>query len=288
MSTAQQWISENELFEVTSGHNVAFRRRGAGPTIVLLHGFPTWSFDYRELADNLATDHDVVTLDFLGYGASDKPRDHEFSVEESADIVEELLNALSIDAASLILHDYGGLVGQELVHRHNRSALSFSLKAVHLLNSGIVYEKYRPTVLQRLLITPGVGPLVSKLSTKARVRGALDAVWGDNALSDAEYSELWAGIERKDGHRLAHRLIRYNAERARNHRRWLDALVDYDGPLQLIWGLADPVSGEHVLSAARAVLAGAPVTELAGVGHYPQTEDPGAVAVAVRQEVPPR
>jgi pimeloyl-ACP methyl ester carboxylesterase len=57
----------------------------------MLHGFPTWSYDYAAVAHDLERDHDVVTLDFLGYGASDKPKPYDYSVAESADIVEELV-----------------------------------------------------------------------------------------------------------------------------------------------------------------------------------------------------
>ena len=84
---AAEWIAENDTLVSRQGHRIAFRRRGEGPTVLLLHGFPTWSYDYAEVASDLARDHDVITLDFLGYGASDKPNPHEYSVAESADIV---------------------------------------------------------------------------------------------------------------------------------------------------------------------------------------------------------
>jgi len=73
------------------GHRIAFRRRGTGPTALLLHGFPTWSCDYAEVATDLAADHNVITMDFLGYGASDKPDSYQYSVAESADTVEDLV-----------------------------------------------------------------------------------------------------------------------------------------------------------------------------------------------------
>ena len=53
-------------------------------------------------------------------------------------------------------------------------------------------------------------------------------------------------------------------------------------PLHLIWGLDDPVSGRHVLEQATRILPRAVVTELDGVGHFPQAEAPEAVATAIR------
>ena len=253
--------------------------------MLLLHGFPTWSYDYADVADDLAADHDVITVDFLGYGASDKPNPYSYSVAESADVVEDLAAHLSLDSVRLVVHDYGGIVGQELVDRSLAGNVGFTISSLVLLNSGIVYSAYRPTHLQKLLILPGIGKLIASRVGASRFRSALDAVRG-SPLADDEFDNLWFGVSRLDGHKLAHLHIRYNAERAEHHRRWEKALADWDGPMHLVWGLDDPVSGRHVLREAIAVLPRAEVTELPGVGHYPQSEAPKAVAAAVRR--PPR
>src|SRR5277367_4587192 len=278
---AAEWIAENDTLVSRRGHRIAFRRRGLGPTLLLLHGFPTWSYDYAEVASDLARDHDVITLDFLGYGASEKPNPYEYSVAESADIVEDLTAQLDVKSMRLVTHDYGGIVGQELVDRANRGQLSFAIDSLIMLNSGIVYSAYRPTRLQKLLIQPVIGRLLAGRVSAARLRSALDAIRG-TPLTDTEFDDLWLGLSRDNGHKLSHLLIKYNAERAIHHRRWEAALANWTGPLHLVWGLDDPVSGRHVLEQATKVLPHAAVTELAGVGHYPQSEAPQAVIAAVR------
>jgi pimeloyl-ACP methyl ester carboxylesterase len=278
---AAQWIAENDTLISRRGHRIAFRRRGSGPTVLLLHGFPTWSYDYAEMASDLAADHDVITMDFLGYGASDKPGSYSYSVDESADTVEDLVAHLGLTSVRLVVHDYGGIVGQELVDRANRGVLPFAIEHLTMLNSGIVYSAYRPTRMQKLLILPVVGKLLAGQVSAARVRSALDAVRG-TPLSDREFDDLWLGMSRDDGHKRSHLLIKYNTERAAHHRRWESALADWAGPLHLVWGLADPVSGGHVLELAVKVLPQASVTQLPGVGHYPSSEAPQAVTAAVR------
>jgi pimeloyl-ACP methyl ester carboxylesterase len=278
---AAEWIAENDTLVSRRGHRIAFRRRGAGPTLLLLHGFPTWSYDYAEVASDLARDHDVITLDFLGYGASDKPNPHEYSVAESADIVEDLTAHLGVKSTRLVIHDYGGIVGQELVDRANRGQLGFAIDSLVMLNCGIVYSAYRPTRSQKLLILPVVGKLLASRVSAGRVRSLLDAVRG-SSLTDTEFDDLWLGMSRQNGQKLWHLLIKYNAERQVHHRRWEAALASWAGPLHLVWGPDDPVSGRHVLQQAVKVLPHATVTELAGVGHYPQSEAPQAVAAAVR------
>jgi pimeloyl-ACP methyl ester carboxylesterase len=278
---AAEWIAENDTLVSRRGHRIAFRRRGAGPTLLLLHGFPTWSYDYAEVASDLARDHDVITLDFLGYGASDKPNPYEYSVAESADIVEDLTARLGVKSTRLVIHDYGGIVGQELVDRANRGQLGFAIDSIVMLNCGIVYSAYRPTRSQKLLILPVVGKLLASRVSAARIRSLLDEVRGSK-LTQTEFEDLWLGMSRENGEKLWHLLIKYNAERAIHHRRWETALANWDGPLHLVWGPDDPVSGRHVLEQAVKVLPHATVTELAGVGHYPQSEAPQAVAAAVR------
>jgi pimeloyl-ACP methyl ester carboxylesterase len=279
--SAREWIDQCETLITRRGHRIAFRRRGSGSTVLMLHGFPTWSYDYVDVAGDLAVDYDVVTLDFLGYGASDKPNPYEYSVAESADVVEDLVAHLGLDSVYLVAHDYGGIVAQELIDRTQAGKLGFSISSLVMLNSGIVYSAYKPTVLQKLLILPVIGKLIASRVTAGRLRAGLDAVRGSR-LSDAELDELWYGVALDGGHKLSYRLIRYNAERAVHHRRWEQALADWTGPLHLVWGPEDPVSGRHVLRQATAVLPRAKVTEIAGVGHYPQSEAPRAVAAAIR------
>jgi pimeloyl-ACP methyl ester carboxylesterase len=278
---AAEWIAENDTLISRRGHRIAFRRRGVGPTVMMLHGFPTWSYDYAEVATSLAQDHDAITLDFLGYGASDKPNPYEYSVGESADVVEDLVAQLGVESARLVIHDYGVIVGQELLDRANRGQLGFTISSLIVLNSGIVYSAYRPTRMQKLLIRPIVGKLLASRVSAARVRAALDAVRGPT-LTDTEFDDLWLGMSREHGNKLWHLLIKYNAERKIHHRRWEAALANWNGPLHLVWGLDDPVSGRHVLEQAIKVLPHATVTELAGVGHFPSSEAPQAVAAAVR------
>ncbi|MEU2358711.1 alpha/beta hydrolase [Streptomyces misionensis] len=281
---AARWIAESETLLTSSGHNISFRRRGQGPTVLLLHGFPTWSYDYAAVAADLELDHEVVTLDFLGFGASDKPRRHNYSVPDSADVVEAVVSLLGVKQLHLVVHDYGGIVGQELLDRHRRGVLGFGIRAVTVLNCAIVYSAYRPVRLQKLLIMPVVGRVVAARNTPGRLRAGLDRVRGTAKLTDFEFENLWLGISRGRGHTLAHRLIRYNAERDRYHQRWEAALRDWRGPLTLVWGQADPVSGRHVLEQARKILPQASVVALDEVGHFPQSEAPEAVATAIRSQ----
>ncbi len=278
--TASDWVAAGDYVETSAGR-VFYRDSGTGPALVLLHGFPTWSYDWAAVAAALADRFRVIALDFPGYGFSDKHGRVDFTVGGSADAVEALLTHLGVDNATLVIHDYGGIVGQELLDRRRQGQLSFKVSGVQVLNNGIVYAAYRPTRAQKLLALPVIGRIVARALNKDKLYAGLNSVRGANKLDRPAFEQLWTGMAHENGYRLAYRHIGYNKERARHHARWEAALFNYDGPVQLIWGLADPVSGKHVLELARPRLPQARIVELPDVGHFPQSEAPAEVAAAI-------
>jgi pimeloyl-ACP methyl ester carboxylesterase len=111
-------------------------------------------------------------------------------------------------------------------------------------------------------------------------RRVLDWRAGGQSEEAADQWELW---RHAGGHRIAHRLINYIGERTRYAARWHGAIADWPGPLHLAWGLRDPVATPAVLAALRELRPSAPVTELPELGHYPQIEQPEAIAAIVRE-----
>ena len=89
--------------------------------VVMLHGNPTWSFYYRDLIQKLRDRHRVIAPDHIGCGWSDKPDDdrYEYSLRQRVDDVEVLLDALVPEQKiSLVLHDWGGMIGMAWAVRH--------------------------------------------------------------------------------------------------------------------------------------------------------------------------
>jgi pimeloyl-ACP methyl ester carboxylesterase len=234
--------------------------------------------DWAEITPRLEPKLRTIAPDLIGFGWSDKPHGG-YSIAAQADAVEDVAAALGVREAAIVAHDYGTIVVQELLDRARAGRERLTLSRVALLNGGIVYAAYRPTRAHKLLTTPVLGALFAASLDAARWRRGIDGVLGNGRrLSDAEWDGLWTGMSRNRGHRLAHKLMHYIPERSRHATRWEAALAAYPGPLALIWGLADPVSGEAVLRAAEKAYPSARVTALPGVGHWPQLEAPEAVA----------
>ncbi|MBK7072702.1 MAG: alpha/beta hydrolase [Myxococcales bacterium] len=251
--------------------------RGA-PPLVLIHGFPTASWDWWPLWDALAADYRVVACDLLGLGLSAKPRGR-YSVMAQADLVEAVAAWAGVTRAAVLAHDYGDTVAQELLARQ-REGGALRLTGVAFLNGGLFPEAHRARPIQQLLASP-LGPLVARLSSHRTFVRSMRAIAGDHPPSDAELDVLWQLASRDGGVRAMPGLLGYLAERRRHRARWVGALIDSPVPLRLIDGLADPVSGAHMATRYRELVPRADVVELPGVGHYPQLEAPAAVLAAV-------
>ncbi|NXP79440.1 MEST protein, partial [Ramphastos sulfuratus] len=103
---------------------------GSSDIVVLLHGFPTSSYDWYKIWEGLTQRfHRVIALDFVGFGFSDKPRPHHYSIFEQASIVEGLVHHLGLhhQRINLLSHDYGDTVAQELLHRSVQSLMFWLL-----------------------------------------------------------------------------------------------------------------------------------------------------------------
>jgi pimeloyl-ACP methyl ester carboxylesterase len=260
-------------------HTVA--QGGDEPPIVFLHGFPSSSYDFRFVIERLAG-RSLLAFDFLGFGLSDKPRDHVYSLAWQADLTEELVTrAHASDPVVLVAHDMGTSVATELMARQLRGEQRIQVAAALLFNGSILLERASPTPAQKLLRSP-LGPLAAQLSSRRVFRQQFGAVFSPaHPLSEAEADDQWALIRAGGGRTLGHKLVHYMNERERLRDRWHGAFRDWPGELRLLWGLRDPVATTAVLDGLRELRLGVSVTELPDVGHYPQLEMPDAVSAAV-------
>lgn len=109
-------------YETVDGHKVFFREAGdsSKPNIVLLHGFPASSHQYRDLIALLKDDFHVIAPDYIGFGASDYPSadEYEYSFDNLADTIDQFLEQREIKKYSLFVQDYGAPVGMRIALEH--------------------------------------------------------------------------------------------------------------------------------------------------------------------------
>jgi pimeloyl-ACP methyl ester carboxylesterase len=267
----------HEIFVQTGGDWASDK-----PVLVLIHGFPTASWDWAHQWTALCERYRVATLDMIGFGFSDKPRDYAYAIMDQADLFEAWLSKLGVSQAHVLAHDYGDTVAQELLARHiEREAggtPGLKLQSVCYLNGGLFPEQHRATFTQRLLHSP-VGPLVSSLMTRTRFEKGLSEVFGPHTQPSREVVDgFWTLATQKGGMpAIGHKLIRYIAERRQNRDRWVGALINSPVPVRVIDGALDPVSGAHMVAHYKSLIPNPDTVLIEDVGHWPQLEAPERV-----------
>lgn len=273
-----EWEASGAYLDTPDGR-VFYARRGdthIDEAVVLLHGFPTASWDFCGVIDALAEKRAVVTFDFLGFGLSDKPERFGYSLFEHADTTALVLRELGVRRAHVIAHDMGTSVTTELLARRERGLLPFEIASVVLMNGSVHIDLAHLTPGQKLLRSP-LGGLFARLSTKRSFAMQLRRLFA-RPLGDAELDAMWALVSRADGALRLPKAIGYVGERWRFERRWIGALERLEGlPLLVAWGRKDPVAVYAIADAIAQEVRGAERVTWDELSHWPQVEDPKRV-----------
>lgn len=249
--------------------------------LLILHGFPSSSFDYAAVLDGLRAGRRVLLLDLLGYGLSAKP-DLAYTMALQADVATAFVAALGIERLALLTHDMGDTVGGELLARRAEGSWPVEVTRRVLTNGSIYIDQAHLTNGQQLLlglpdqVLPAGGIPIdadsitrSLRETLSPLTPAVPAGWPEDPLPEAA-----AQVVHDDGHLLLPRLIRYIEERRANERRFTGAIEGDPAPLHIVWGLDDPIAVPSMVDTLLAARPDATATRLEGVGHYPMVEAP--------------
>jgi len=274
------WAATGGRFEYR-GHSIFVRDEGAGEeALLLIHGFPTASWDWEAIWPDLAQRFHAYTLDMIGFGFSAKPRDYAYSIVDQATLCESFLSHAGVNSYHVLAHDYGDSVAQELLARQGEAGRRPKLLSVAFLNGGLFPETHRPVFIQRLLLSP-LGALVAKLTNRSMMARSMRRIFGPaTPPDDALIEGFWKLMTANGGQAVFHKLISYLVERRECRARWVGALQNAPIPLKFINGAADPISGAHMVARYRELVPSPDVTVLDGVGHYPQVEAASAVLAA--------
>jgi pimeloyl-ACP methyl ester carboxylesterase len=248
--------------------------------LLVLHGFPTSSFDYAAVLDGLRAGRRVLLLDMVGYGLSAKP-DRAYSMALQADVAAAFVAALGIDRLALLTHDMGDTVGGELLARRAEGAWPVEVTQRVLTNGSIYIAQAHLTNGQQLLLSlpdellaPGIPIDATSITRSLRetfspLTPAVPEGWPEDPVPPAA-----AQVVHDDGQLLLPRLIRYIEERRANERRFTGAIETDPSALHVVWGLDDPIAVPSMVDTLVAARPDATAIRLEGVGHYPMVEAP--------------
>ena len=250
--------------------------------LLLLHGFPTSSFDWRGIIDPLARGRRVVTFDWLGFGLSDKPADIRYSLFDQASVAEEVTRMLGIERAAVVSHDMGDSIAAELYARSIEGTLGFDVTKRVLTNGSIYIEMAQLSPGQQMLLAMDDAALPIEISPVYDTFGpSIASIFGETQPSEDELRAQWELLSRNDGQTILPRTIRYIEERRVHEGRWIAALRDHPSPITVVWGERDPIAVYAMAERFVSERPGTPLVRLDGVGHFPMIEAAGPLYDAI-------
>ena len=251
------------------------------PPLLILHGFPTSSFDFHRVVDDLAVDRRVVLFDMLGYGLSAKP-DRPYRLVDQADLAQALVADLGIDRLGLLTHDIGDTVGGELLARQLEGAWPVEVTDRVVTNGTLYMDLVQLSIGQQFLEALPDERLEAGVLTRDAVVGGLVATFSpSHRVADAELAAAWELISADGGERLMARHARYIDERRHHEARFTPPVVDHPSPLTVVWGADDPIAVAAMADRLAAARPDSRVARLDRVGHYPMVEAPDRFVAAV-------
>jgi len=244
--------------------------------LLILHGFPTSSFDFHLVLPTLNANRRVLLLDLIGYGLSAKP-DIAYTMNVQADVVQAFVADTGVPRLAMLTHDMGDTVGGELLARHAEGGWPVEISRRVISNGSIYIEMAHLSNGQEILLGLPDERLTGTVPDDgSTMKAALTATFSPHSsVDDAELAAAWELIAHHDGHEMLPRTIRYIEERRRNQVRYTGVIESHPSPLAIVWGADDPIAVVEMATRLKDARPDASLDILRDVGHFPMIEAPG-------------
>ena len=281
--TANDWKSKGEfitvndrkLFVIDTSSFFSTEDQVPSKTMVVLHGYPTSSYDYYKVLPKLSKHYRVIIHEHLGFGFSDKPLDYSYSLLDQADLALQLWQLLGVKKVHLLAHDYGTSVATEIIARNNNHELTIEIENLTLCNGSMHIELSQLRTIQKLLKNKWLGKYVAKLTTYAIFSKNLRNVYFDKTkVSNNELKDMWMQLEYNEGRKVIHKLSQYINERYTYWNRWIGALKETNLQTNIVWAKNDLVAVPAIARLIATEISNNKLFWIENTGHFPMLENP--------------
>jgi len=264
------------------GLKIFYREAGKkdAPTIVLLHGFPTSSFMFRNLIPLLAKTNHVIAPDYPGFGFSDAPsvKDFEYTFDNLASVMEEfLLKKLALKKFSIYVQDYGAPIGYRIAAANPKAIQKIVVQNgnAYLVGIGAAFDPMKPFWANRNAQTEApVRALLTLETTKFQyLHGAKDP----SRISPDTYTFDQLFLDRPGNNDIQLNLLYNYQSNPPRYESWHEFFRTHQPPMLIVWGKNDPF---FTVEGARAYLKDLPKAELhlLDTGHFALEEELESIA----------
>ena len=255
--------------------------QGSGDPIVLVHGTPTNSYEFRHLIEALSATHRCIAPDHLGFGKSDRPADFAYTPEAHAAALGEFIEKLHLDRFSLVVHDFGGPIG-----------LPLALDAASRVDRVVLINTWAWPLNGDAKMARGAqfiagwtGRMLYKYAN-ASLRLIMPSAYGDRRKLTKQIHRQYLDVFRDRTARV--QVLHALAKALLDSRAHYQSLLDRIGqlrnkPVLILWGMKDGAFQPYHLDRWQQLLPEAEVVRIAEAGHWPHEEEPAQVIDAMRR-----
>ncbi len=277
------WKNRGKFFDY-KGNNIFYIKEGTGPNLLILHGYPYNTFEWKMVWDQLINKYAIVALDYLGMGFSDKPKNHVYSYKEHCETINYLMKRLNINELHILSNDLGVSIAQELLAKDLLNENEFKINSVAFMNGGLFMDVYKPRFIQRLLSQSPkpIGKIISRIISKKKVNRSVKELFGPNTQPDDQLlDKLWEILNYNDGKAITYLIGRLVFDKVNHQQKWINTMKATKIPMCYICGPYDPNSGITMANRYLEIVPKPNVKLLEEhIGHWPQLEDPEGVIKA--------
>jgi pimeloyl-ACP methyl ester carboxylesterase len=259
-------------YATVAGLRLFFREAGDpdAPVLLLLHGFPTSSYMFRDLVRALADRYHVIAPDHLGFGLSDAPSvaDFDYTFDALSELTEGLLESLDINRYAIYVQDYGAPIGWRLA-LHNPSAITAIIsQSGNAYDAGFVESFWKTVRAYQDQQTPENESAVRQFLTLDATRWQyLTGVPDETLVNPEAWQHDYALLSRPGNDKVQLKLLREYASNSPMYPTVQEYFRSSRVPLLAVWGRGDEIFGPAGAEAFADDLADAEIHLLDG-GHF--------------------
>ena len=251
-----------------------YRSRGDGEPILLLHGFPSSSYDWRRFLQPLSKYGRVIAPDLYGFGYSEAPSKASYTLDGYEIFLRDFLSAMGIDRFTLVGHDWGGVIALRYAIENPDSVSKLVIMDASLYPDWVEHQRTSPdySIIRRMEKNSLVKTMAQNLISKKTVKRAI-APRTDKLVTDEDLEHYKFFFKRG-----------INAIRlySKDHLRWIEEnaprlnarLNELRIPTMIIWGREDPYFPAKTPERLHSEIPGSTLHVLESVGHWPSEERP--------------
>ena len=255
-----------------SGGEISYDVLGYGPSLILVHGTPSRSYIWRDVASRLADRFTVYVFDLLGFGQSERREGLDVSISGQSRVLAELVEAWELDAPSVAGHDIGGAIA---LRTHLLEGVSFG--CIALLDSVVLRPWITPTtrhVKAHLDVYRTMPAKTFEAIVASHLRTATYRPLDEHAF--ATYLEGWRG---ESGQRL---YLNKDAQLDERDTAEFEPLLPSIGvPVSIIWGEQDAWLDPALAERLHELIPGSDLLVLPETGHFAMEDSPQHVTAAL-------